>query len=232
MEEATEYSSDPVEVAKSWVSRGALRLHIVDLDGAVSGRPVNQALIEKIRDAVRIPIQVGGGIRTRESVEMYCRMGANQVILGTSLLKEEGFLEAVCQFYPGRIIAALDTRGGRIATEGWLETAGEVTDRVLPRIASSGVRAMVFTDIQRDGMLSGPNEAEIRALLKQVRIPLIASGGISSITDVESLMELRGTGLIGMIIGKALYDGLLDLPMLLAFVREREDAGQEDYSLS
>ena len=231
-DKATEYSDDPVSMAKKWVSLGAQRLHIVDLDGAFSGHPVNRKIVEGIREAISIPLQIGGGIRSSESVDDYLHMGINQVVLGTSIVKQEGFLDLVCQKNPGKIIAALDTRSGKVATQGWVETTEENTEKVLGQITKSGVKAIIFTDIQTDGMLSGPNIKAIKEILKKVGVPLIASGGVSSMGDLDLLMDVRKEGLLGVIIGKALYDGLLDLPLIIQHVGEKQDVSKADYSLS
>jgi phosphoribosylformimino-5-aminoimidazole carboxamide ribotide isomerase len=232
MDDATEYGNDPVAMANHWVSLGAQRLHIVDLDGAFSGSPVNRPIVEEICRSVSVPIQVGGGIRNHQSIQDYIKMGASQVVLGTSILEDPLFFDQVCKSFPNKIMAALDTKQGRVAARGWVETAGEKMEDVVSRMVSSGVKAIIFTDIQKDGMLAGPNISGIRNLLKKTRVPIIASGGISSLRDVESLLDLKEEGLFGMIVGKALYDGLLDLPFLLQFIRGKGNAGQTDYSLS
>jgi phosphoribosylformimino-5-aminoimidazole carboxamide ribotide isomerase len=233
LDQATEYGNDPVAMAIQWASLGAHRLHIVDLDGAFSGGPVNKAIIEQIcRSVSTIPIQVGGGIRTFQSIEDYIKMGVSQVVLGTSILEDPTLFKQVCGNFPGKIMAALDTKNGEVASKGWVETSGEKMEDVVSRMVSSGVKAIIFTDIQKDGMLSGPNIRSIKNLLKKTGVPIIASGGISTLADVEALLALDQRNLFGMIIGKALYDGLIELPFLLRFIRERANVIQTDNPLS
>ncbi len=231
-DEATEYGSDPVAMARHWVSLGAGRLHVVDLDGALSGSPVNQPAIQGICNAVSIPVEVGGGIRTLDTIRAYLKAGVTQVVLGTSLLENPVMFDEVCKKFPGKIMAALDTKDGKVAAQGWIKTVGEKMEDVISRMVSSGVQAIIYTDIQKDGMLSGPNLNGIRNLLKKSRTPVIASGGISTMKDIEALVQLKEEGLLGMIIGKALYDGHLDLPFILKAIRETGNVSKTDYSLS
>ncbi len=208
----TVYSDDPGSMAEQWVRQGAERLHVVDLDGAVSGAPVNRDGVRGILEAVRVPVQLGGGIRDMAVLEAYIKLGVDGIILGTSAIKDPDFLETACREFPGRIILGIDARGERVAVEGWTEETPLTPEEIARRSESVGVSTIIYTDIRRDGMGTGPNVERTRALARSVAIPVIASGGISGIRDVAEVARLEPDGVIGMITGRALYQGTLNLP--------------------
>ncbi|MBW1766943.1 MAG: 1-(5-phosphoribosyl)-5-[(5-phosphoribosylamino)methylideneamino]imidazole-4-carboxamide isomerase [Deltaproteobacteria bacterium] len=211
MSKETVYSEIPEEMALKWHKAGAERLHLVDLDGAVEGRPVNREVIRGIAGAVPIPIQLGGGIRDMQSVEAYLDLGVYYIILGTVAFKDPEFVTAACGEFPGRIILGIDARKGCVAVEGWTEETDISPLDMATRYEALGISAVVYTDIQRDGMGTGPNVEATKALGEAIEIPVIASGGISGIEDVANLLSAAESGVIGMITGKALYEGTLDL---------------------
>jgi phosphoribosylformimino-5-aminoimidazole carboxamide ribotide isomerase len=205
------FSDDPVAMAKSWVGQGAEKLHLVDLDGAKQGRVVNGEVIAAITRQVEVPIQMGGGIRSQESVAQILDLGIRQVILGTAALKQPELVTRLCQEFPGQIIIGIDARNGLVATDGWLETSETPATGLGQWAAQVGAAAIVYTDIHRDGTMAGPNLDALREMASQVEIPVIASGGISSITNLLSLLALEPVGVVGAIVGKALYTGHIDL---------------------
>lgn len=207
----TVYSDDPAAMARQWTDSGAQRLHLVDLDGAVQGGPVNREVVQGIVETTAVPIQLGGGIRDMTAVESYLRMGVAQVILGTSAIQDPDFLEAACRAFPGRIILGLDARGERVAVRGWTEEVSTTPVDLARRCESLNLFAIIYTDIHRDGMSTGPNLEATRTLARSVRTPVIASGGISGPQDVAAVARLESSGVIGMITGRALYQGTLDL---------------------
>lgn len=211
MSKETVYSDDPAATAQQWVTGGAQRLHLVDLDGAVQGEPVNRLVVGRIVEATSVPVQLGGGIREMDAIESYLRMGVEQVILGTSAIRNPEFLKSACQAFPGRIILGLDARGERVAVQGWTEETALTPVETAKRCEYPGLFAMIYTDIHRDGMSTGPNVEATLALASSVRTPVIASGGISGIQDVSAIAGLEAHGVIGMITGRALYQGTLDL---------------------
>jgi phosphoribosylformimino-5-aminoimidazole carboxamide ribotide isomerase len=212
----TRYGDDPAAVAATWEQGGARRLHLVDLDGALDGSPANQDALGAVLRTIRIPAEVGGGLRSLEAVRAVLDLGASVAVLGTAAIRDPAFLEAACAAFPDRIALGLDARAGVLAVSGWAEaTSIRATD--LARCASDlPLYAIIYTDIQRDGMLEGPNLPELSAVAAASRIPVIASGGISSIEDLRALRTLGGAGVRGAIIGKALYDGRLTLEAALA----------------
>lgn len=211
MSEETVFSDVPAEMAVKWFEQGAERLHIVDLDGAVQGRPVNRGVIEEIVRAVPIPVQLGGGVRDIPTLEAYLELGLHYLILGTVAHKDPGFVREACKRFPGQIILGIDAREERVAVEGWTEELGLTPLQLARRFEESGITAIVYTDIRRDGMGTGPNIEGTRGLARALRIPVIASGGVSGIADVLEILTLSGDGVAGVIIGRALYDGGLDL---------------------
>jgi phosphoribosylformimino-5-aminoimidazole carboxamide ribotide isomerase len=211
MTEETVYGANPVEVAKRWEQAGAGLLHVVDLDGAVDGAPKNQRKIHEIAAAVSIPLQVGGGIRDLKTVEDYRSAGIHRIILGTAIVKQRALIVEVCRRFPQCILAGIDAAGGRVAVEGWKTVTEEKAVDLAKGLEGIGLAAIIYTDIKRDGMLSGPNLVGIRQLVETVKIPVIASGGITTIVDLKSLKELEPLGLSGVIVGKALYAGTMDL---------------------
>ncbi len=212
MNAETVFSEDPGAVARHWVEQGARRIHLVDLNGAVAGRPRNETAIRSIVDAVggNVPVQLGGGIRDLDTIERYLDDGISYVIIGTAAVKNPGFLHDACSAFPGQIIVGLDARDGKVATDGWSKlTRHDVLD-LAKKFEGYGVEAVIYTDIGRDGMLTGVNvEATVR-LARELRIPVIASGGFASLEDVEKLCAIEEDGVTGAILGRALYEGKLD----------------------
>ena len=211
MDEVTVFSKDPVAVARQWADQGAQRLHVVDLDGAVKGLPLNLKIVEKIAAAVKIPVQAGGGVRDEETVQRLLDAGVAFVVIGTKAINTPHFLRDLCLEYPRHIIVALDARDGRVALHGWVKQSGHGVIEVAQHCERDGVEAIIYTDIARDGMMTGFNAESTRALAKAVKTPVIASGGISSRKDLAVLKELEADGVIGGIVGRALYEGKLKL---------------------
>jgi len=213
MQDATVFSEDPGAMAAHWVEQGARRLHLVDLNGAVAGRPKNEGAVREIIAAVgrRIPIQLGGGIRDLDTIERYLDDGLEWIIIGTAAVKNPGFLHDACGAFPGQIIVGLDARDGKVATDGWSKLTGhDVIDLAL-KYQDIGAEAIIYTDIGRDGMMQGVNvEATVR-LAQAVKIPVIASGGVSTLDDVDALCAVEVEGVAGAILGRALYEGALVL---------------------
>ena len=219
MEDATIYSSDPVEVARRWEEAGARRLHIVDLDGAVSGRPRNRELVKRICSAVSMEVELGGGMRDIEAVEEYLAAGVKYAILGTAAVRDPSFRDACCRQHPGRIIIGIDALNGMVAVQGWTESTTLSAVELARQLDAQEVAAIVYTDISRDGMLTGPNAEETARLARLISIPVIASGGMSRIGDVEKLLKAESSGIMGVIIGRALYTGGIDLREALALTK-------------
>jgi len=219
MDQESVYSEHPVEMAKHWESKGAARLHVVDLNGAVMGKPVHLSLIKEISQSVRIPIEVGGGIRDLPTIEDYLSIGVRWVILGTAAFQNRSLIEEACHRFPERVILGIDAKGGKVAIEGWNEIVSlEATD-LAKQFEGMGLSAIIFTDIERDGMGTGLNFQSTRNLARSTSIPVIASGGVSRIADIEHLMELEPDGIIGVIVGRALYTGSLDLEEAIRITR-------------
>ena len=222
MTKETVYSEFPEEMALKWHEKGAEKLHIVDLDGAVEGIPVNGEAIARITRAVPIPVELGGGIRSLKTVEAYLELGIRQVILGTSALKDPDFAATACQRFPDRIILGIDARAGRVAIEGWTEQTRVTPLDLAKRYEEAGISAIIYTDIQRDGMRTGPNVEATKDLARSVRVPVIASGGISDLQDIKKILPLAQWGVTGMITGKALYEGTLDLAEAVQVAKEAD----------
>jgi len=212
LDEATVFSEDPAAMASHWLDLGARRLHLVDLNGAVAGKPKNEVPIRAILDAVGddIPVQIGGGIRDLDTIETYLDAGISYVIIGTAAVKNPGFLQDACGAFPGSIIVGLDARDGKIATDGWSKlTRHDVLD-LAKKFEDYGCEAIIYTDISRDGMLSGVNVDATVRLAQHVRIPVFASGGIAGIQDIEALCAVESEGVEGAILGRSIYEGALD----------------------
>ncbi|KAM3097393.1 1-(5-phosphoribosyl)-5-[(5-phosphoribosylamino)methylideneamino]imidazole-4-carboxamide isomerase [Phormidesmis sp. 146-12] len=205
------FNDDPVAVAQQWAEEGATRLHLVDLDGAKVGNPVNLAAIAAIVQAVTVPVEVGGGLRDHSSVAALLATGVRWAILGTVAVENPKLVAELCGEFPGQIIVGIDARNGKVATKGWLETSEVLATELAERMAQLGAAAIIYTDIHRDGTLQGPNLAALRELAAVVAIPVIASGGVSSVTDLLSLLALEPQGVTGAIVGRAIYTGDVSL---------------------
>jgi phosphoribosylformimino-5-aminoimidazole carboxamide ribotide isomerase len=218
MNQATVFSDDPAATARKWLDLGARRLHLVDLDGAFAGRPRNRAAIEAIVDAVgaEIPVQIGGGIRDLDTIERYLDRGVAYVIIGTAAVKNPGFLHDACGAFPGQVIVGLDAKDGKVATDGWSKLTGHDVLDLAKKFEGYGVEAVVYTDIGRDGMLTGVNvEATVR-LARGLTVPVIASGGVASLADVDALCGIEHEGIEAAIVGRAIYEGTLDFALAQA----------------
>jgi phosphoribosylformimino-5-aminoimidazole carboxamide ribotide isomerase len=214
MESATVFSDDPVAMARHWAAQGAKRLHVVDLNGAIAGRPKNEKVIREMIKAVgeQLPIELGGGIRDLDTIESYIDAGVTWVVIGTAAVKNPGFLSDACYAFPGHIIAGLDAKEGKVAVEGWSKLTGHDVVDLARKFEEYGVEALIYTDIGRDGMMSGVNIEATLKLAQAIKTPIIASGGLHSLQDVQAICEkLVPEGIIGTIAGRALYEGKLDL---------------------
>lgn len=209
--QAETFDENPVSVARQWVEQGATRLHVVDLDGAKAGHPVNLQAIEAIVRAVDVPIQVGGGLRDFTSVATLLKLGVQRVILGTVAVEQPALVRELCQAFPDQIVVGIDARNGLVATRGWLETSEIAAIDLAQQMTTFGITTIIYTDIHRDGTLQGPNLAALRELASNVAVPVIASGGMSSVTDLLSLLALEPLGVTGAIVGRALYTGDISL---------------------
>ena len=214
-EQSQVFNENPVDVARQWVEQKASWLHIVDLDGAKTGKLVNLQAIEAIAQAVPVRIQVGGGLRDRASVAQLLNLGVQRVILGTIAVEQPQLVADLCQEFPGQIVVGIDARNGRVATRGWLETSEVLATALAQQMQELGAAAIIYTDIHRDGTLQGPNLDALRELAAEISIPIIASGGISSVTDLLSLLALEPLGVTGVIVGRALYTGDISLKQAL-----------------
>lgn len=211
MDDDTVFSDDPLAVARRWVDAGAQRLHLVDLNGAFAGKPVNEAVIRKIAEEFPdLDIQVGGGIRDDETIERYLTMGVRYVILGTSAVNTPHFVADVCREFPGHIIVGLDAKNGKVAIDGWSKLSHHDVLDLAQHFERDGVEAIIYTDISRDGMMSGVNVESTVALARPLRIPVIASGGIRDINDIRALRAVQDEGVAGAVVGRSIYEGTLD----------------------
>lgn len=220
MEQATVFNDDPAAQARSFETQGFEWLHLVDLNGAFAGKPVNAAAVEAILKAVSLPVQLGGGIRTLAQIEAWLDKGIRRVILGTVALRDPALVREACRAFPGRIAVGIDAKGGRVAVEGWAETSDLTAIDLANRFADAGVSAIIFTDIDRDGVLKGLNIDSTLELARAVPIPVIASGGLASMDDIHRLLQPDCRILEGAISGRALYDGRIDVPEALRLFRE------------
>ncbi len=211
MDTETVFSDDPSIMAKRWADEGAEIIHVVDLDGAVEKNPRNLGSIQKIIDSINARVQVGGGIRNQETVKMLFEMGVNRIVIGTKAIQNPKFVKDACKAFPGQIIVGIDARDGMVAIEGWTKTTQIKALDLAKQYEDCGVAAINFTDIHRDGMKTGPNIRETRHLAEAISIPVVASGGVSTIKDIQNLMALEAVGVVGIITGRALYSGSLNL---------------------
>ncbi len=226
MDQATVFNADPVAQALEFETTGFEYLHMVDLNGAFAGRPVNAQVVADIIAAVSIPVQLGGGIRDMATIEHWLAQGLARVILGTVAVRDPDLVRAACKAFPGQVAVGLDARSGRVAVEGWAETSDLTAMDIAARFADAGVAAIIYTDIDRDGVLEGLNIDATLALANAISIPVIASGGLASITDIEALLEARCAGLEGAISGRALYDGRLEANGALAKIAAAREIGR------
>ena len=220
MEQATVFNDDPAAQAESFEAQGFNWLHLVDLNGAFAGHPVNGAAVEAILKAVKLPVQLGGGIRSLAQIEDWLAKGIRRVILGTVALRDPALVREACAMFPGRIAVGIDAKGGRVAVEGWAETSDLTTIDLAQRFADAGVSAIIFTDIDRDGVLKGLNIESTLDLARSVPIPVIASGGLASMDDIHRLLQPDCRILEGAISGRAIYDGRIDMADALRLFRE------------
>lgn len=221
MEQATVFSEDPAEMALHWLEQGARRLHLVDLNGAFAGKPVNESAVKNILQVVQdfaedndldeIPVQLGGGIRDLDTIERYLDHGLSYIIIGTAAVKNPGFLQDACSAFPGQIIVGLDAKDGKVATDGWSKLSRHDVVELAKKYESFGVESVIYTDIGRDGMMGGVNVEATVKLARAVKVPVIASGGVHNIKDVEALCEVQGEGIEGVICGRSIYEGTLNL---------------------
>ena len=211
MDQETIYSENPLDIANKWVEEGAERIHIVDLDGAIEGKPVNVDIIHSIVEAYpNIPLQVGGGIRDEDTIQTYLDVGVSYVIIGTRAVTTPHFVSDVCLEFPGHIIVGLDAKNGKLATDGWSKLSNHDANDMAQRFEEDGVAAIIFTDISRDGMLNSLNIEATVNLCSKISIPVIASGGVTNLEDIRSLCEITEEGIFGVITGRAIYEGTLD----------------------
>lgn len=221
MDKETVFSDDPSAMARRWEAEGARLIHVVDLDGAIAKQPGNPDAIRKIVTTVGIPIQVGGGIRNEETIRMYFELGVERVVIGSEAVNNPALVENACRLWPGRIVVGIDARNGRVAIEGWTRTTDTSAVELGKQFENAGVAAINFTDIERDGMRSGPNIAATRDLARAVNIDVVASGGVSSMQDIQNLAPLEADGVVGVITGRAIYDGSLDLKAAVEWLSRR-----------
>jgi len=207
----TVFSDDPAAMAERWEEEGAEIIHVIDLDGALEKSPQNLKSIQNIIERVAVPVQVGGGIRNEETAELYLDLGAKKVIIGTEAIRSPKFVKKACKAYPDQIIVGIDARNGMVAIEGWTETTRISAVDLARQFEDCGVAAINFTDIHRDGMQTGPNIEATRLIAEAVSIPVVASGGVSTIEDIKNLLPLEAVGVVGVITGRALYSGSLSL---------------------
>jgi phosphoribosylformimino-5-aminoimidazole carboxamide ribotide isomerase len=212
MQSVTVFSEDPAAMAQHWLEQGAQRLHLVDLNGAIAGKPVNELAIREIVSVIGedIPIQLGGGIRDMDTIERYLDDGISYVVIGTAAVKNPGLLHEACSAFPGHILVGLDARDGKVATDGWSKMTGHDVVDLARKFEEYGVEGIIYTDIGRDGMLSGVNVEATVKLAREIKVPVIASGGLSSIADIERLVQHESDGISGAIAGRAIYDGTLN----------------------
>jgi len=225
MEDETVFSNDPAAMARQWADAGAELIHVVDLDGAFEKSPRNLDAVKSIIDTVDTPIQLGGGIRTERTVKTLLDMGVKRVVIGTEAVNHPEWVMQISRRFPGQVVIGIDARNGRVAIEGWTETTHTQAVDLAKRFEDCGVAAINFTDIYRDGMQTGPNIAETRRLAEAISIPVVASGGVATVTDIKNLLPLEKVGVTGVITGKALYSGTLDFRQALLLVQPAKHIG-------
>ena len=218
MSAATVYNADPAAQARSFVAAACRWLHVVDLDGAFAGKPMNAAAVAAIVAAVRVPVQLGGGIRDRVTIERWLAQGVTRVVLGTAALRDPDLVKAACRAYPGKVAVGIDARQGRVAVEGWARSSDMTARDLALAFEDAGVAAIIYTDIERDGALTGVDAAATAALARRLTTPVIASGGVAGLADLTALKAHEADGIAGVICGRALYDGRLDLGRALALL--------------
>jgi phosphoribosylformimino-5-aminoimidazole carboxamide ribotide isomerase len=228
MARATVFNRDPAAQAHAFEAQGFEYLHVVDLDGAFAGKPMNAGAVDRILEAVSVPLQLGGGIRDLATVEAWLDKGVTRVIIGTAAVRDPGFVRQAARDHPGRVAVGLDARDGKVAVEGWAETSQLTALDTARRFEDAGVAAIVYTDVARDGMLTGLNLDATIALAEAVSIPVVASGGLASLDDVRALLAPRAGKLAGVIAGRALYDGRLDAAAALGLIRAARTRGSDD----
>lgn len=211
------FSDEPAGIARRWADAGAEIIHLVDLDGALNGNPVNQESIRDILKEVKIPLQVGGGLRDISTIETYLAMGVARLVLGTSVIQNIDLLKNSARAFPGRIVAGLDAKNGKIAIRGWTDVTSESALEYGKRISDCGIAALIYTDIEKDGMMEGPNLVRIEEMAGAIQVPLVVSGGVSTLQDIQKIMKLKN--IEGVIIGKALYTGAIQLEAAIALTR-------------
>lgn len=234
MELATVFSEDPAEMALHWLNQGARRLHLVDLNGAFAGKPKNEAAVRSIikvvqefaidNDIDEIPVQLGGGIRDLDTIDRYLNNGLSYIIIGTAAVKSPGFLHDACSAFPGQVIVGLDAKDGKVATDGWSKLSGHEVIDLAKKFEGYGVESIIYTDIGRDGMMGGVNIEATVKLAQAVSIPIIASGGVHQLSDIEALCAVQAEGIEAVICGRSIYEGTLDL----ATAQERADELTDD----
>lgn len=225
MDDVTVYGNDPVAMAQHWVTQGCRHLHLVDLNGAFAGEPMNGSAVTAIADAHRdLPIQIGGGIRSLATIEYYLNAGVTYCIIGTKAVSNPEFISQCCREFPGHIMVGLDARDGLVATAGWAETSAVKATDLAQQLSKEGVSAIVYTDISRDGMLQGVNWDATLAVAAASQCPVIASGGVSNMGDIKTLAQFQGQGLMGAITGRAIYEGTLDLTTAQQLLDETQHA--------
>jgi phosphoribosylformimino-5-aminoimidazole carboxamide ribotide isomerase len=227
MDAETVFSHDPAAMARQWAEQGAEMIHVVDLDGALEKTPKNLDAIRSILDSVQVPVQVGGGIRTAENIRAFLDLGVYRVIIGTEAIRNPDLVTEACKTVPDRIVVGIDARDGWAAIEGWTETTRVRAVDLARQFENSGVAAVNFTDIHRDGMQTGPNIEETRRMAEAVSIPVVASGGVSTLADIHALLPLESAGVVGVITGKALYSGTLRLKEAIAAARGNADSSEK-----
>ncbi len=223
MDKESVYSEDPIQMAKQWESKGAERLHVIDLNGAITGSPFHQSLIKEIAQSLHIPLEVGGGIRDFKTIQRYIEAGVRWVILGTTAFLNPNFIKEACHQFPGKVILAVDAREGKVAIQGWNEMVPIKAIDSIRQFKDMDLSSIIYTDIERDGMETGLNWEMTRALARTTSIPVIASGGVSRIEDIEHLLGLETDGIIGVIVGRALYTGRIDLEEAVLLTKRKSE---------